>query len=482
MPIVKVPLTQPVYRNIDQSQLNDDNYLLINGYTDESGATNTRPGLSSLKDLGEGSNNGIDGLYYWNNKQVGYAVSNGNIYYLTYSSGVLTSQDIGGSSLANDVPVSFVSGDKPSVSTEYTFFANGGQILYTDGTTEAAAIADGDAPTTVTHIGWLDDYLLAVDEGTGRCYFSDYLDPFSWQSTSFFKAEGNVDNISAMYIWNREIYLFGTSTIEVWENLGDTGTSLPFRRISGGFVETGTISKYGIAFAENNFYFIDQNRRFVEFNGRTVRELKTSYTKVIEELSTVSDCKAFKIEVSGRPFILFQFPTAGRSFVYDYAAEEWHEWGKWIGPGENFGAFDLNAYAWCPDWGVHLAGGINDSLVYQMSQEFDDDNGEKIRIRRVSGHINYGSNENKQCNSMTLRLKSGYVSDDSEPVMTLRWNDDNKGWSNEMQISLGKMGDYEIVEEVFPFGIYRTRQYEIVMSDGVKFVVGDIEEDVEVLL
>lgn len=471
MPIVKVPLTQPVYRNIDKSQLNDDNYVLINGYTDESGATNTRPGLLEIKDLGEGVNNGIDGLYFWNNEQAAYAVSNGQIFHLTYSSSILTSTDIGGTHLELDTPVSFASDDT------YTFFANGGNILYTDGTTAPQAIADAQAPANVTHIGWLDGYLLAID-GTNKVYFSNLADSLSWEALDFFSAEGNADNNKAMFIWNREIYLFGANSIEVWENVGST----PFARIQGAFIETGTIAPYGIAFAENSFYFIDNNRRFVEFNGRTVREIKSSYTKEIEELSSVSDCKAFKIEVSGRPFILFQFPSAQRSFVYDYAKEEWHEWGKWVGPGETYTPVDVNAYAWCPDWGIHLAGAINDSVIHRMDPSYVTDNGDLIRILRVSGHINYGANEWKQCNSMTLRLKTGHVSNSTEPKFILRWNDDNKGWSNEVEISLGEKGETEIIREIYPMGIYRTRQYELVMTDGVQFVMGDVEEDVEVLL
>jgi hypothetical protein len=48
-------------------------------------------------------------------------------------------------------------------------------------------------------------------------------------------------------------------------------------------------------------------------------------------------------------------------------------------------------------------------------------------------------------------------------------------WSNEKTISLGKVGDNNIIKRLFRQGVYRTRQREFVHSDASDFVLSDIE-------
>jgi hypothetical protein len=135
---------------------------MIDTFVDIRGNINRRPGLEDLVDLG--TDQPVDGLYWWDRQEWCIAISDGEIYKITASDG--TNAQITGDSLESGTRVTF--GDYGTA----LYAANGAQIVKIPTTGAAEYATDGDAPTTVTHLAVLDKYLCGNETGTERLWFT----------------------------------------------------------------------------------------------------------------------------------------------------------------------------------------------------------------------------------------------------------------------------------------------------------------------
>lgn len=476
MSTVKLPIFNPVYRNVDEVELQDRQALLMNGYLSELGGTNKRPGMGVFKTLNS-STNGVDGITWWTQRERLMAVSNEHLYDLHKVGNQYFITDLGtNSELQVGVrPIFTCYGD--NVFGNAIFLANGGKILYTDPSDNYSlkAISDANAPTKVTHVAFLDNYILANSVGSNFFYWSDLQDPTTWTATNFASAAGSADHIVAIHVKDREIYLFGTETLEIWEDDGEN----PFSRVPGGFREVGCIAPYSIVVTEKGLYWFDQNRRLVNYNGSSISRVSTPYDREIEKFSTIADCIGDKIEIDGRLFLVFNFKSVERTLVYNVTSDNWCEWGKYDEEEAKYRSWRANGYAFSPSWGMHLIADIETPQVLELSSKFYSDVTSPIRLKRTTGPIDYGTSKRKRSGEVRLRIKRGMGQ--SNPQLMIRWRDDNNRWSNEHWIPLGNAGDKEIIKRVFAHGIYRTRQYEFTATSSVPVIFIDAEEDIEVL-
>jgi len=468
MPTVKVPLFDTVFTNTQGVVLNDKLSSLINGYVDVLGGYHKFPGTSSLYDFGLGAGVSVDGAYWWQQRQLIILVIAGRVFKMTYVGAVATVTEITGATLSTGTPVIF------ATDGTYLVMANGARLVYTDGAT-LNYFADPDVPLTLAHVSYLDGYILASAVGN-KFYWSNVNDTTVWSALNFASATSSPDDIIANHVFNREVYLFGPLTIEIWENDGRT----PFARVPGGALEIGCIAPYSIIKKDEGFYFLDNKRRFVFLNGRSPSFIDCPYQKEIQGLATVSDCIGLSIEEAGQSFLKFIFPAANRTFYYNAKTEKWGETGKWNSTDSNYQRWIGNCYCYCDTWNLHVLGGFGTSKVYQLSQGFYTEDGDILRDARRSGDIDYGTSKEKRSNELRIRLKRGDGAT-TTPVIMFRYRTNGRYWSNERQISLGDSGEYDIFKRPPCRGIFRSRQYEITSTDGVEIVQADAEEDIDIL-
>ena len=472
MPTVPVPIFQPVYRGVDGIELNEENFSVVDGYRTIKGGTISRPGSKQLFVGSSASGFGVDGLFYWPEKDAVMAVGRGEIYQLTYVSNTpaITALTGGVPLLNQNKPVSM------AVDGTNFYACNGGKIVYTPLSGVPAYIADADAPTTVTHVAYLDGYILAID-GSNKFYWSDVNNGTSWTATSFASAAGSPDNIVALKVYNREVYLFGQRTIEVWENDGAT----PFSRIPGGMIQSGCASPYAIIEDENSLYWLDDNRRLVRFSGKTVERLSTKLDRELQGLSNVSDGIALKLEIDGYVFFIFTFRRANRTLVYNQTTDDWCEWGQWSLANAAYDRWIGNAYCYAERWGLHLIGQRDKIIISELNKDYYLDDSSIVRPYRLTGHIDYGTSQLKRSNELRFRAKRGLGLSSGTPKIMLRYRIDNKDWSNIQEFSLGNIGEYNIIVRDNRRKIFRTIQYEFSATDAVDIVFSQAEEDIEVL-
>jgi hypothetical protein len=463
------PLFGQPYESVEEIELDQTASTVIDGYVNEFDHVPMRPGLISFKDTG--TSLPVDGLYWWDEQHCALAVSNSRVWKITDSAGTMT-EITGSSALLPSAPVTFATdGTKCAM-------ANGANIVHTDLST-LTTMADVDAPTAVTHVAYLDGYLLANSAGTAKFFFSSPTDMTAWNALDFASADGEPDRVVAMKTGFREVILLGRTSVEFWIDDGVT----PFTRLDGSVQSFGCSAPYSLAKVGNTWMWLDHERRLVTMQGRAVQAVSTPYDRVIQHYASVDDAIGYVVSVEGYPLYVLNFPTAGQSLVYNYKTEKWSKWGYWNTTTGSYGRFRGNAYCYARDWNMHLVGDWANGLIYKFDRTAFTDNGNPIRTLVRTGHINYGLDVTKRSNRLRVKMKRGAGNSTvSDPQVTMRRRVNNAAqWETERWASLGQVGQHEQTADWYRNGIYKTVQYEFVHSDDSDFILISAQEDVEAL-
>lgn len=170
----------------------------------------------------------------------------------------------------------------------------------------------------------LDNYGAFIEPDSGRWFICDLADFTAFDSLDFATAEGNPDNLVSIESNNRQFILFGEESIEMWDNTGVAG--FPFERNPNGYVECGCGAPYSTCSADNTVYWIDQDRLARRLEGNVARRVShEGVEQKWQDYETVADAYAFSYAFDGHTFVVFTFPTAGATWVYDINTQEWHE-------------------------------------------------------------------------------------------------------------------------------------------------------------
>lgn len=472
MPTVQIPIFQPIHKGVDGIELNEENFAVLDGYRTLKGGTTGRPGSQAKFAASGATGFGIDSMFYWAEKDCIMAVGAGELLQATYVSNTpgVTALTGGTPLLNQNVPTSMC------VDGTNVYACNGGRIVVSAVSGTPAYIADPDAPTNATHVDFLDGYIIAID-GSNKWYWSDVNAGSSWNALNFASAAGSPDLLNSLKVFNREIYLFGQRSIEIWENDG----TAPFSRIPGGFIQSGCSAPYAVIADENSLYWLDENRRLVRFAGKSVERLSTRFDRELQSLSSVADARAFKIEIDGYIFFIFTFEKANRTLVYNQTTDDWCEWGRWVYADVAYERWIANCYCYAEKWGLHLIGRRDTLVMSQLGKEFVKDDADVVRIERVTGHIDFGTSKTKQLNEIRFRAKRGEGLSTGTPKLMLRYKIDNRRWSNIKEFSLGNIGEYDLILRDFRREIFRTIQFEFTATDAVEYVFSQAEADIEVL-
>jgi hypothetical protein len=464
------------YANVDEVGLSDVSPEMYNGYLDDMKYRHNRPGLDGFIDLN--ISKPISGLYWWETGKCAIAVCNGRVWRINDSIG--TNIELTGTTLeTTGTRVSFT---EYGLSGKYCVMANGGRIVYTDGATLTKLTATN-SPTNATHIASIDQYLLANSIPSPYFYWSNINDITTWNALSFASSEVNPDNIVAISSEYGEIFLVGSKTIESWYNDGVN----PFSRLSGTTSARGISAPYSWQFADNTWIGLDNYHHIIMLSGRSPVIVSTPFDKLLHEMEYVADAIADVISISGRYIYVISFPSEDLTLAFDVATKsfvgKWSWWNqlnvtheRWLG----------NCYCYAKDWNIHLVGDRRTGKIYKLSTDYYTDNGDTIRHSYRTGHVDHGTRNRKRSKGITFKFKRGSGITGNEttaPEVMLRWRDNNGSeWSNERKISLGAIGNTELYAEIKQLGTYRSRQYEMVLTDDAPVVLVDVDEDVEELM
>lgn len=471
MPIKILPITQAANVDTEEVGLTTHGASMVNCYIDSNNNVCRWPGLVEFCDLGVSYK--VDGLFWWQRQGIVIAVTNGQTFKITDHLGNNT--NITDDEFEDGHLVSF----SPWASNAYG--ANGGKIIQIPSTGTVSEIADADAPTTVTHLGEIDKYLVAVEEDTERFWFPVVNDPSDWQG-EFASAEAKFDLLKNIGVAHLEMLAFGSSTTEVWSTTGNSDT--PFARQLQGFIESGIGAEWSPVCCDGVWYWLDNKFQVVRLDGRTPKIFSPTLNTYIKTFLERSDAIGNYVSFSGNSFYVLSFPMAEKTIICDIQKGGWFEIAYWHVGNAAYQHYKARAVCYAADWDKTLIGDRITGKIYTLEPDTHTEDGETQRSLVRTKVIDWGSrNLDKMSNSLTMYLKrTAAPSDMSDVELTIKWRDNGETeWKTERLLNFGSPGTTELSKRINNLGIYKSRQYEIVMTGNNPFAITRIEEDFEYL-
>lgn len=429
----------------------------------EAGFLNRAPGLRLLTTIGSGP---IRGLWTFNN--VGYVVSGNALYRINTN---YTSTLIGG--VAGTGPVSMADNG-----TQLFIAANGISYIYNAVTLVYAQITAPGFPGAVT-VSYLDGYFVFNEPNSQKVWVTGLLDGTSIDPLDFASAEGSPDGLAAVIVNNREAWLFGTNSIEVWYDAGTP--DFPLARIQGASNEIGCVAPYSVAKLDNSLFWLGQDARgrgiVYRNNGYTgVRASNHSIEWQIQQYGDISNAIAYTYQQDGHSFYVLTFPTVEKTWVYDVSTQSWHERAGWL--NGDFVRYRPNCQVAFNN--EIILGDYENGNLYAYDLDVYAINGAPQKWLRSWRPIPSGQNNLKRTaqHSLQLDCETGVglnLGQGDDPEVMLRWSDDGgHTWSNEHWSKMGRIGQYG--RRVFwrRLGMtmkLRDRVYEISGTDPVKIAI-----------
>jgi hypothetical protein len=457
---------------------------------------NRAPGLKLLNTIGTGP---IRGLWaFSSNDSTAFVVSGTQLYKITTSYAATLIGTVAGTG-----PVSLADNG-----TQLFIACNGPSYIYNATTGAFGQITDPDFPGAVT-VAYLDGYFVFNEPNSQKLWITTLLDGTSIDPLDFASTEGSPDGLLAVVSNFREIWAFGTNSIEVWFDSG--ATDFPLQRIQGAFNELGCAAPYSIAKMDNGLFWLGRDRRgqgiVYRANGYTGQRISTHAVEwQIQQYDGMSDAIGYTYQQDGHSFYVLVFPSANTTWVYDVATQAWHERAGWnngvftrhrgncqmafnnkvlVGDFENGNvyAFDLTDYSdnggiqkWLRTWRALPTGQNNLKRTAQHSLQLDIESGVGLNGSMIAETI-YLLTENDEYlitenGDYLISDETSPITQGSDPQVMLRWSDDGgHTWSNEHWAPIGKIGEY--YKRVFwrRLGMtlkLRDRVYEVSGTDPVK--------------
>ena len=460
---------------------------------------NRAPGLKLLNTIGNGP---VRGLWAFSSSDsTAFVVSGTQLYKITTS---YVATLIG--TVAGTGPVSLADNG-----TQLFIAANGPSYIYNNTTNAFGQITDPDFPGAVT-VCYLDGYFVFNEPNSQKLWITALLDGTSIDPLEFASTEGSPDGLVAVAANFREVWAFGTNSIEVWYDSG--ATDFPLQRIQGAFNELGCAAPYSVAKMDNGLFWLGRDRRgegiVYRANGYTGVRISTHAVEwQIQQYDDISDAIAYTYQQDGHSFYVLVFPSANTTWVYDAATQAWHERAGFtdgnftrhrsncqmafnnkivVGDFENGNiyAFDLDDFSdnggiqkWLRTWRALPTGQNNLKRTAQHTLQLDCESGVGLN-GYVLPEVIYLQTEN---DDFLITETSDYLIAEQETVATqganpqvmLRFSDDGgHTWSNEHWKSMGKIGEYYKRVLWRRLGMttkLRDRVYEVSGTDPVKIAI-----------
>ena len=418
---------------------------VANMYPELTGAPGTRakapiifkrtPGLASFASIGNGP---IKALFGQDDR--GFAVS-GTDFYELFSAGTGTLRS--GSALAiNANPAQIFSNGTGG--SQLMVLAGGLGYIYDMSANTLTQITDAQFPSNAVMGGFIDGYFIVLGYNTREFQFSASFNGTNWDALDLQQKSQTSDNIRAMIVGRRIVYLLGSKTTEMWGNTGDAlETFAPVQDIMAhgiGSPWTAVPINNTIAWMGENEHgagqaWMVQGYNPVRFSNNAVESQWADY-------GSLRDAYAHGYQEQGHSFYQVTFPNKG-TWVYDFATSMWHRRTRLVLGEEEPHLARNHAYI----FDKHLVGSRIDGTVYEQSVSYLDDAGALIQRRRRSPHLSGGRPLNVARFRLLCQTGIGLTSGQgSDPQVQMRYAvDGGRTWSDSLWESVGKIGEYEKV-------------------------------------
>lgn len=263
----------------------------------------------------------------------------------------------------------------------------------------------------------------------------------SWIATDFGSAESDPDIIRAPFVFQSQLYMLGSETIQAFRNV-PAGTDFPFQAITGFVIPKGIFAPFSIVPSNNSFMFIgggvNESPAVWLFTGNGVEKVSTTAIDNLLNGFTDTEIEAV-IGVSyaekGAYFTGFSLPD--RDIYYDSISGRWHERNTFI-TGQLTGwrvGFMASAY------GRIIVGDSIDGRIGELDSTLYTEYGDTIFRRfTIQPLTNQGNSIFVKAMELTMEAGAGdFVTRD--PQIRRRYSNDAKKYGNETTRAIGRQGE-----------------------------------------
>jgi len=398
----------------------------------------------------------------------------------------------------------YVTNNTQSIGSQTLYALNWTVLPNTDGAFSGATCVDV-----------YDNYFVYNHPQSQQFGASDLLSPIS-NPLSYGTKDGAPDNLVALIVDHREIYLLGEASSEVWVDVG--AVPFPFQRIPGTSTQHGIAAQYSVARLGNSFAYVSRNLRgqaqIMQMEGYKPNRISTHAVENSLVNQYIDDAYAWTYQQEGHECYAVTFPTINLTWVYDTATQMWHKWLYYNNDG-SYSRHRGNCGALFQ--GIFLVGDYQNGKIYELDPAMYTDDGQTIRRLRRAPHLvsdlqrQYfdefqiqfqpgvgtpgivppdGTTNNSiylgtsyvitASGSLKITPNGVYVigtapatvTTSATPQAMLKWsNDGGSTWSKEYWVSIGAQGKYKNRAIWRRLGMARDRIFEVCVTDPVKAVI-----------
>lgn len=435
-------------------------YFIKTGYNETYDFyVHSRPGLTAWKDLSS-SNSEIRGMLEKNN--VLYLIVDNKCYSSDKDGNLTELGTIGTSSGKCSI----------SATHDIIFFhdkSKGYEWDITDSTFNE--VTDTDFPGASPTMTAQDDYFFAH---TGDVlYWSGLADARTWSALDFVTAEGIGEEIKAVYSFQSTVFVLGRQGTEMYFNTGDT---TPWERLSRVLLQQGIEATDTLSEGKSNLYWLARGRQgnlSVITVDRSFNDVQISDDALNYRISTysrVDDAEGFVFQREGKEFYQLNFPSEGKTWLYDADLQLWTELTSVRNEVEGRHlAKDHVDFA-----GLNLVSDFEKAIIYKLDDTAYTDNGERILRKIVTAPI-INDLEDIRINEIEVDFQNnvGLVSGQgSTPQAVLRMSKDGGfTFGNHKFKEIGTQGKPRQEAKWRRLGSGDRIVFELTMSDPVRWAI-----------
>ena len=349
--------------------------------------------------------------------------------------------------------------------------------IFTILTSALTIISDVNFPSTgPASVTFIDGRFIVNDPQTRQFFVSASFDGTTWTPVMFGTKETYSDLLQAVDNNNGTIIMWGTSSVEFWQDVGAVG--LPYTLIPGTVQNIGLVALWSRCYMGSSVLFLGVSQeggiQVYAIDGYTPKVVSNPDIEQLIDYFTdnfiITDAVALTYAIGSHNFYQLTFPTANRTLLYDMTSNIWQEVQTGVAVynrhNGNLGvSFNYR----------NLISDYSNGNIYYMSDEAYTDNGTAIKRQIATRHLRSNGNE-FTLDEVFLDMETGnalQTGQGSNPQIVLQKSKDGgRTFGYERWKTLGLVGQYLAPRVIWRRnGRARDFVFQFTMTDPVQFVI-----------
>lgn len=321
----------------------------------------------------------------------------------------------------------------------------------------------------------IDGFFIFAQPGTQVFFTSPVYwngtDPFN--GTYFALKDDASDPIVSIIENNRELWLIGSATTEIWYMQG--GANFPLGRLQGTMQQYGSSAVSSVARYGTGLIWLSRSERgnnevvlYTGYQHSVISNPAISYQ--LNKYATVSDAIGYVYSEEGHTFYVLILPTANRTLVFDLSTGQWADRASFDPSRGVFNRQRANCLINFKN--TVIVGDYSTGQIYwQTRTTFADGDFPLVSVRRAPHMWDQENRARIRYSRLQIEFKPGsapvtgtYI----DPKAILSWSDDGgQSFGNTHMASIGKTGETKNRVMWRRLGIARDRVFQVSVSDPV---------------